>query len=59
MASGINKQQIKPGDIFFNAMIKSPISTWKLVIVKESIADKDGLTRVANIKTSQGRPTIP
>jgi len=38
---------------------ETPRSTWKLAIVEGLIVGKDGLTRAANIKTSQGRSNCP
>ena len=38
---------------------ETPRSTWKLAIVEGLIMGKDGLTRAANIKTSQGMTNRP
>ena len=55
---GNNNQQIKSGDVVL-MFDETPRSTWKLAIVEGLIMGKDGLTRAANIKTSQGRTNRP
>ena len=56
--SGINRQQIKPGDIVL-MHDDTPRITWKLAVIEELMKGKDGLVRAAKIRTSQGRTNRP
>ena len=56
--SGMNRQQIKPGDIVL-VHDDTPRITWKLAVIKELMKGKDGLVRAAKIRTLQGRTNRP
>ena len=57
-ASGNNKQSIREGDVVV-VHDDTPRATWRMAVVTDLIAGRDGLIRAAVIRTANGNTTRP
>ncbi|XP_065893695.1 uncharacterized protein, partial [Dysidea avara] len=57
-ASGNNKQSIREGDVVV-VHDDTPRATWRMAVVTDLIAGRDGLIRAAVIRTANGNTTGP